>query len=437
MSPLPSRTDVLIVGAGPAGLTAALSLHHSGCKDIVVVDSALAADSTSRAIATHAATFEALDQVAPGCADQIVARGNKSSAGRVWDGYNFIKFANFDVLNGHTKYPFILFTPQTVVERILGERVQEEGIQVCRPHKVVNLAPNADDSNITDVFFEDGQVVQARCVVGADGTKSIVRTIAGISYSDPDGEDPTSEDLKLGVIADVKFDAPVPDGGIMAFHHGTFFLCIPLPPACFAGAQVYRIAYGVPLGTPPHAPPREYLQTLDDAFGLGAVPAAQLGLAARPRIADVVWSARFQMHSAAAATPFARVGGPLCLVGDAAHKHPPTGGQGMNLGIRDAVFLGPVLAAHVARAAAGDTDRAALDAPLQAWAANRHETALKVIRLAKAGLARASIKDETTWYLGFVPVNWLKLRNFMLWIMTSTGIMPRLVPWQLSGLKNP
>ncbi|KIP09123.1 hypothetical protein PHLGIDRAFT_116686 [Phlebiopsis gigantea 11061_1 CR5-6] len=387
MSPLPSRTDVLIVGAGPAGLTAALSLHNSGCKDIVVVDSALAADSTSRAIATHAATFEALDRVAPGCADQIVARGNKSSAGRVWDGYNFIKFANFDVLKGHTKYPFILFTPQTVVERILGDRAQEEGIQVCRPHKVVNLAPNADDSNITDVFFEDGRVVQARCVVGADGTKSIVRTIAGISYSDPDGEDPTSEDLKLGVIADVKLDAPVPDGGIMAFHHGTFFLCIPLPPACFAGAQVYRIAYGVPLGTPPHAPPREYLQTLDDAFGLGA--------------------------------------------------HPPTGGQGMNLGIRDAVFLGPVLAAHVARAAAGDADRAALDAPLQAWAANRHETALKVIRLAKAGLARASIKDETTWYLGFVPVNWLKLRNFMLWIMTSTGIMPRLVPWQLSGLKNP
>lgn len=58
MPPLPPRTDVLVVGAGPAGLAAALSLHKNGCTDITVVDCAHASDSTSRAVATHAATLE-------------------------------------------------------------------------------------------------------------------------------------------------------------------------------------------------------------------------------------------------------------------------------------------------------------------------------------------------------------------------------------------
>lgn len=58
MPPLPPRTDVLVVGAGPTGLAAALSLHKNGCTDITVVDCALASESTSRAVATHAATLE-------------------------------------------------------------------------------------------------------------------------------------------------------------------------------------------------------------------------------------------------------------------------------------------------------------------------------------------------------------------------------------------
>ena len=230
----------------------------------------------------------------------------------------------------------------------------------------------------------------------------------------------------------------------MALQSGNFFLCLPLPSSSYAGTAVRRIAFGVPVGTPPHAPPKEYLQQFFDAYGMGAIPLSKLGVDAPIKIDEVVWSARFQMHSALASTHFTRLhsadgkttGGVVCLVGDAAHKHPPAGGQGMNLGIRDAVFLGPVLAQHLKSAEGMSvSDAQKLDGPLLAWAKVRHGRALKVIRTAKDAISRASIKDETVWYLGFIPVNWLKVRNFFMWVMISTGIMARVMPWQLSGLK--
>lgn len=273
-----------------------------------------------------------------------------------------------------------------------------------------------------------------------------VRTTAGISYTDPDGEDITNEDLKLGIVADVVFNVPPPTKPtepLLILSNGNFFLCLPLPAALYGGESAWRIAIGIPVGTPPHAPPTEYLQGLVDAYGPGSIPPAARELATPLKIVKTVWSARFQMHSAVADTPFTRLrapsgapGGVVLLVGDAAHKHPPTGGQGMNLGIRDSVFLGPILAEHVRKAKGGAADREELDAPLKAWAKERHERALKVIKLAKTTLSASSWRDEVVWYLGFIPINWVKVRNFVFTIMSLTGYTKRVTPWQLSGLKN-
>ena len=69
------------------------------------------------------------------------------------------------------------------------------------------------------------------------------------------------------------------------------------------------------------------------------------------------------------------------------------------------------------------------------WAADRHAKALKVIKLAKGLLGAATWKDEITWYLGCVPVNWVYVRNFMMSLGRWTG-MAQKMPWALSGLQN-
>jgi 2-polyprenyl-6-methoxyphenol hydroxylase-like FAD-dependent oxidoreductase len=276
-----------------------------------------------------------------------------------------------------------------------------------------------------------------------------VRTAAGISYSDPDGEDAAPDDLKLGVIADITFNYPPltePNMPLMILNNGNFFICIPLSPACYDGERVWRVAIGIPVGNPPHAPDAEYLQGLVDAYGPGSIPLSASRNTTPIKVEKVIWSARFRMDSAISSTPFIRLdspaghasGGVVILVGDAAHKHPPTGGQGMNLGIRDAVLLGPVLAEHQRRRTSAEDGQslAQLDAPLAEWAEVRHARAIKVIALAKRVLSLGSWKDETVWYYGLIPVNWVRVRNFAMWLMNVTGYTRRVTPWQLSGLLN-
>jgi 2-polyprenyl-6-methoxyphenol hydroxylase-like FAD-dependent oxidoreductase len=83
--------------------------------------------------------------------------------------------ARFDPLKNRTAHPYVLFSPQNVTELLLVQKLQSLGVQVQRPHRVVGMKQNEKDPHITDVSFEDGQVVRARYIVGADGARSIVR----------------------------------------------------------------------------------------------------------------------------------------------------------------------------------------------------------------------------------------------------------------------
>ena len=104
----------------------------------------------------------------------------------------------------------------------------------------------------------------------------------------------------------------------------------------------------------------------------------------------------------------------------------------MNLGLRDAVSLGPVLAEHIKQG----QHTGARDARLRQWADSRHAQALNVIGLAKRMLAWAGMKNEISFYYGIIPVNWFRIRNLELWLGDVTGYIGRKMPWALSGLLN-
>ena len=111
----------------------------------------------------------------------------------------------------------------------------------------------------------------------------------------------------------------------------------------------------------------------------------------------------------------------------------------MNLGLRDAVYLAPVLLDHMKKSkeVVSSADLKAVDdATLQSWASDRHEKALKVIAFAKSSMKHTTWKNEFTWYLGVIPINWVWVRNFLMWFGRKVGITRRKVPWQLSGLMN-
>jgi 2-polyprenyl-6-methoxyphenol hydroxylase-like FAD-dependent oxidoreductase len=454
---LPDTTTVLIVGAGPTGLATALSLLQHGFHDFVIVDAVLQGENTSRALVIHSATMEALDTI--GCGDDIASQGTKATEFVVGTRSEVLIMPNFEGLKQHTRRPYVIIVPQNLTEHVLEEKLASSGVTVHRPLKVVGLKRNEANSQLSDVTFEDGKVITAKYVVGADGARSVVRTTAGIGFSDPkSGKGDNVTNLAQMVLADVTFEG-IEDIGNLGFR-GTvspdsFFLCVALPSSFneyLTGnghpaipETLYRIGCGVPLedGEIPSSPPKEYLQKLIDRFGPHKLSSdSSKNPNGKPTsIKDVVWSTRFRTRSAIADKTFTRLGsgessapgegGAIILVGDAAHIHSPAGGQGMNLGLRDAIFLGEALTKHIK--AAESKPLAEADAILSEFAAARHARALEVIGLTKRLLSFAGMnyRDRMYWWL---PISCGKFRDWALWLLGGIPLVRKKIAWELSGL---
>ncbi|KAI6151269.1 FAD/NAD(P)-binding domain-containing protein [Pisolithus tinctorius] len=451
---LPRNTTVLIVGAGPTGLASALSLIHYGFKDFVIVDAVVEGDNSSRAIVVHAATLEALDMI--GCGNELVSKGTKMTSVNFDTRTGALARLPFDSLEPYTRHPYALVIPQTFTEYVLGQKVANLGVTVHRPHKVVDMKVNTVDTDLADITFEDGQVVTTRYIIAADGARSTIRTIAGIGFVDPkDGLEHDSTTLVQLVPADVTFDNPKLNisnlSGVMSAN--TYFFSVPLPSTFneylsrktgkFIEDRIVRIACGVPVGEGPvpQAPSKAYVQNLIDKFGplyLSSDPSANpsgKGVC----IKEVIWSSRVRTHSAIADTFFTRLpsgdslkpaGAAILLVGDAAHIHSPVGGQGMNLGLRDAVFLGEVLAKHVKVTESKPLSEA--DQILTDFAAERRTRALEVIGFTKSLLSVGGTKDAVVaWWL---PISKVTLRDWVLWMVGKVYYLRRRVMWNFSGL---
>ena len=190
---------------------------------------------------------------------------------------------------------------------------------------------------------------------------------------------------------------------------------------------------------PPRTPDAGFLQGLLDALG----PQHAVAGAAPLQVDRALWSSRFRTHSAIAGAFLGRApggAGPVCLLGDAAHIHPPMGGQGMNLGIRDAIRLAPVLTEYVRAVSSGapnGKNREQLEAPLKKLGQERREKALKVIGMVKNLQTALWLPNKTKHWLGFVPYNPAHLRNSVLRVMTSFDWFKSLSAYRVSGLGNP
>jgi 2-polyprenyl-6-methoxyphenol hydroxylase-like FAD-dependent oxidoreductase len=373
-------TDVLIVGAGPSGLTLAASLVKRGIAT-TVVDRQPAGANTSRAAVVNARTLEVLEGI--DVAMRLVKEGIQAPRFSIRDRARTLIPIDFSELP--TDYPYSLMVPQSTTEKLLLDRLVELGGAVLRPKALSSITQDADGVTAT---FDDGDIIRARYAVGADGIHSTVREQAGIGF----------EGGAYGesfMLADVRLSGEVPlDEVILFWAKEGLTVVAPLP------GDIFRIV--APVADAPEEPSALYVQQILDSRGPGA---------GRMVVTDVIWGSRFRIHHRVADAYRA---GRLLLSGDAAHVHSPAGGQGMNLGIQDAVALADALAGVLA----GEPDSV-----LDDYSAARRPIAQQVVQMT----------DRLT-RLATLPPAARPLRNAVIGIAGRTPKVRRALAMRLSGL---
>ena len=215
ISPLPSGTEVIIVGAGPTGLAAAVTLADAGV-EFVIIDGLAEGANTSRAAVVHARTLEVLDEL--GAAKPLIERGLPITRFVVRDGNRRLLTLPFDRLP--TPYPYTLMVPQNETERVLLDRLRELGGDVHRPYQAASVAQDADG---VTVRMATGECLRADFAIGADGMHSVVREAAGIGFSG-------SSYAESFVLADVTMDwASGRDEVSLTFAPAGLTVVAPLP----------------------------------------------------------------------------------------------------------------------------------------------------------------------------------------------------------------
>ncbi|MFR9750727.1 FAD-dependent oxidoreductase [Nocardia sp. 004] len=341
-TPLPATTSVVIVGAGPTGLTAAITLADADI-DFVLLDRLAESSNTSRAAVVHARTLEIFEQL--GIAEELISTGLITSRFALYDGKHALATIAFDDLP--TRYPYILTTPQATTEAILLNRLRKAGGEVYRPYRVSRVINEKDGATVeyTDAAGNPGSI-GADYVIGADGIHSVVREQAGIGFAG--GTYPESF-----LLADIRMDWPITHAGSVHLHQEGIAVIFPLPDE--QTTNRYRIV--APLENTPDHPTAADIQSILDIYGPGGAV----------EVREVLWSSHFRIHHRVA-DHYRR--DRILLAGDAAHVHSPAGGQGMNTGIQDAAALGPL----VTRVLAGEPGTL-----LHNYEATRRPVALDVV----------------------------------------------------------
>jgi rifampicin monooxygenase len=307
--------DVIVVGGGPTGLMLAGELRLHGLQ-VVVLEMDAEPTPIVRSLGLHARSIEIMDM--RGLLERFLALGTQYPLGGFYAG---IRKPAPDQLD--TAHPYVLGIPQNITDRLLAEHAAEVGAEIRRGRELVGLSQ--DEDGVT-AELADGTRLRGRYLVGCDGGRSTVRKLLGIGFP---GEASRVETLigEMAVSADPSTVAAVNEEvrktqlrfGAMPLGEGMHRLIVPaqgvaddraVPPTFEEFKEQLRATAGTDLGV--HSP--RWLSRFGDAT----------------RLAD-----RYR-------------DGRVLLAGDAAHIHPPTGGQGLNLGIQDSFNLGWKLAAAIA-----------------------------------------------------------------------------------------
>jgi 2-polyprenyl-6-methoxyphenol hydroxylase-like FAD-dependent oxidoreductase len=312
--------DVLVVGAGPTGLTLACELAVRGVR-FRIIDRAETFFGGSRADGIQPRTMEVFADI--GVIDSILASGDLGMVMRAYQGDEVVWEGQMSEPAEPTPsvpYPNIWFVPQFRTEEILRERLAELGAYVELSTELADVVQDADG---VTAALTTGETVYARYLVGADGGRSTVRKRLGIAFP---GE--TDESTTM-LFADARVDGishdhgriwQVGDGGVSV---------MPL-----AGTDLFVVVARPPAGDEPI---REYLQRqVTEWSGRDDI-----------LVREVTWHTTWRANTRLAER---FRDGRVFLAGDAGHVHPPTGGQGMNTGIQDGYNLGWKLAATLAGA---------------------------------------------------------------------------------------
>ncbi|MCX4774259.1 FAD-dependent monooxygenase [Streptomyces sp. NBC_01260] len=357
--------DVLVVGAGPVGLTAAAELrrHGVGCR---IVDRLAVPKPYAKAIGVLPRTLEVwdtmglvrgvLDHAVPHLGQLVFIDGKPAPRVEL-------------TLSPEIPYPFATL-PQSATERLLAEHLAGFGTEVERATELRSVEMRPDEVEAV-LAHADGRIerLHARYVVGCDGAHSLVRKAAGLTFEG----DAFPEQYMIG---DVEVDWELPAGYSMRAVNrdangamDDMLVCIPMPgvrrywlsmlrPGSQAGGEGGSSAPdGIGLGLGGHGP------------DLGQIQAVLDRLAPEPTTASTLrWSSAFR-------TSHRMVdryrNGRLFVAGDAAHIHPPIGGQGLNTGVQDAYNLAWKLALTVRGLATDDV--------LESYHAERHPVAQEVV----------------------------------------------------------
>jgi 2-polyprenyl-6-methoxyphenol hydroxylase-like FAD-dependent oxidoreductase len=306
--------DVLVVGAGPVGLTMAAELARYGV-GVRIIDKASHPTETSKALVLWSRTLELIDRM--GCTPHFLEAGFRAHGASIRSGGSLLGQTRLDDVASH--YNYALMIPQRDTERLMGAHLATLGVKVERELELVGFSEEASAVE-AHVRHADGsdETVKVSWLIGCDGAHSAVRHGAGIAFSgQPQGDD--------WVLGDVRLDGPgsPPTDEIAVYLHRDGVLTIfPIP-----GGRA-RVVATVGKSDPRHPrpdPTLEDIQRLCDQRAGGGF-----------RAFDPVWLSNFLVNERKV-THYSQ--GRIFLAGDAAHIHSPAGGQGMNTGMQDAINL--------------------------------------------------------------------------------------------------